>query len=312
MARKIALTLTEALARYEQHMARRPLSDNSRKAFLGDVRIFARFLEAQGRPAERLPIHAISAEHIQAFLADQARGRVASSPKSIERRLTSLKVFFRWLHEAGHLAHDPADRVAYRPFIDPLPDYLSEHQVARVLEAAQALAQSARREVRPLTAIALVWDTGIKKSECLNLLVSDVALDDPEGPTVWVRYDKRHLQFKERRVPIGEQCVQAVRAHIARYDLQPADPLFDCTGRNLEYLFNRKIAPQAGLPALTFEMLRWSCAVRDFQSGRWQPDQLQVRYGLSPVGWAEMLAKLQRLTQAAAPAVAPAPTKQTG
>lgn len=296
MARETGLTLEDALLRYEQHLARRPLSNNSRKAFLGDARIFSRYLAGDGR-AGALPVARITSEHIRSFLAEQARSRVAASPKSIERRLTSLKVFFRWLHETGRIALDPADSVAYQPFVDPLPDYLSDAEVSAVIEAARALAQSARREMRPLTAILLVLDTGIKKSECLNLLRSDVALDDPEGPTIHVRYDNRRLQFKDRRLPISEECAQAVRAHIDRYALGPQDRLFDCTGRNLEYIFNRRVAPQAGAPALTFEMLRWTCAVRDFRSGRWSSEQLQMRYGLSAVGWAEMRAKLERLTR---------------
>lgn len=296
MARETGLTLEDALLRYEQHLARRPLSDNSRKAFLGDARIFSRYL-CSGEQGGNLPVARITAGHIKGFLTEQARSRVAASPKSIERRLTSLKVFFRWLHETGQIAFDPADGIAYRPFVDPLPDHLSDAQVSAVVQAARALAQSGRLEMRPLTAILLVLDTGIKKGECLNLLASDVALDDPDGANIHVRYEKRRLQFKDRRLPIGDECVQVVRAHMERYECGPQDKLFDCTGRNLEYIFNRRIAPQAGVPALTFEMLRWTCAVRDFRSGRWSGEQLQARYGLSAVGWAEMLAKLERLTR---------------
>ncbi len=298
MARETGLTLEDALLRYEQHLARRPLSDNSRKAFLGDARIFSRYVCGGGQLGGNLQVARITAEHIKGFLTEQARSRAAASPKSIERRLTSLKVFFRWLHETGQIPLDPADGVAYKPFVDPLPEYLSDAEVSAVIQAARALAHSTRLEMRPLTAILLVLDTGIKKGECLNLLGSDVALDDPDGATIWVRYDKRHLQFKERRLPISDECAQGVRAHMSRYDCGPQDRLFDCTGRNLEYIFNRKIAPQAGVPALTFEMLRWTCAVRDFRAGKWSSEQLQARYGLSAVGWAEMLAKLERLTRA--------------
>ncbi len=298
MARGTELALEDALLRYEQHLARRPLSDNSRKAFLGDIRIFSRYLSGDGR-AGNLSVARITPQHINAFLAEQARSRVAASPKSIERRLTSLKVFFRWLRETGQIALDPADSVAYKPFVDPLPAYLSDAEVSAVIQAARALAQSARRELRPLTAILLVLDTGIKKSECLSLLASDVILNDPDGPNIWVRYDKQRLQFKDRHLAISDESVQAVHAHIDRYNCGPQDRLFDCTGRNLEYIFNRKIAPQAGVSALTFEMLRWTCAVRDFRAGRWSSEQLQVRYGLSAVGWAEMLAKLERLTRPA-------------
>ena len=285
------------MLRYEQHLARRPLTDNTRKAFLGDAHIFSRYFSADGNQNGNLPVTRITAEHIKSFLAEQERGRVAASPKSIERRLTSLKVFFRWLHEMGYVGLDPADGVAYRPFVDPLPEHLSDAEAEAVIRAARAVAAADRLEMRPLTAILLVLDTGIKKGECLNLIMSDVTLDDSDGANVWIHYDKRHLQFKDRKLPIGPECVQVMRAHIDRYECGPSDKLFDCTGRNLEYIFNRRVAPDAGVPALTFEMLRWTCAVRDYASGKWNSEQLQVRYGLSAIGWSEMQGKLERLTR---------------
>ncbi len=299
MAIHTPLSLAEALDEYTRHLARRPLSDNTRKAFLGDARIFARFVapdaEDGGPGAQDLPITRLRAEHIREFLADQERSGVANSPKSIERRLTSLKVFFKWLCAAGHIALDPAEGVAYIPFQDALPEHLAEPEAGAVAAAARALAESGKQELRPLTAILLVLDTGMKKGECLALNVEDVACDPPAGPSVSIHYARKHMQFKDRRLAISEQTAQAVRAHVARYDSRQA--LFDCTGRNLEYLFNRRIAPAAGIQALTFEMLRWTCAVRDFVSGGLSEDQMQIKYGLSPIGWSEMQAKLVRLTR---------------
>ena len=293
------LTLDHALERYELHLARRPVTENTRKAFLGDVRIFERYLQpagsGDGPPPAGLAITAIRPHHIHAFLAELERSGIAPSPKSIERRLTSLKVFFGWLKDAGYLAVNPAQSVAYRAFQDPLPAYLREPEVQAAVEAARQLAASTRRELRPLTAMSLALDTGIKKGECLALAVEDVLFDEPGGPCLRVRYDKPHLKFKDRKLRVGDACAQAVREHIERYGCR--DRLFECTGRNIEYLFNRKIAPAAGLQSLTFEMLRWTCAVRDFTAGGMDGDQMQVKYGLSPIGWSEMQAKLERLAR---------------
>ena len=301
MVKNLNLKLDEGIAEFDKHLARRPLSDNTRKAFLGDVRIFARFLQSgptDGSSLSRtVALAEITADSIKAFLTHQERSNIASSPKSIERRLTSLKVFFKWLHETGYLAHDPADGVAYKPFMDPLPEYLSDEETTAVLKAAQQVANGERLEMRPLTAIMLVLETGIKKGECLALMVNDLERDELGQASVWVRYEKQHLQFKDRRLPISDECLKVVNSHIQHYEIK--DKLFDCTGRNLEYMFNRKVAPLAGLEALTFEMLRWTCAVRDYRAGLLNGDQLQVKYGLSPIGWTEMEAKLARLTRPA-------------
>lgn len=282
--------LDEALLAYAKHLERRPISDNTRKAFWGDVNLFAHFVTAEGQSAP--PLASITSDRIRAFIAHEERRKNANSPKSVERRLTSVKVFFRWLHECGYIAVDPADSVPYKPLVDPLPEYLTEAQAAAVLHAARQVATAVRPDTRPLAIIHLVLETGIKKSECLRLTRDDL---DRDARQVWIRYDKKHLKFKERQLSISAECLRALDEHLQRH--QPRGRLFDCTGRNLEYIFNRKIAPRAGLESLTFEMLRWTCALRDYRAGVMDEEQLQYKYGLSPLAWKEMEAKLARIIQ---------------
>lgn len=316
-----SLNLQEAIEEFGKNLGKRQISDNTRKAFWGDVNIFARFLTeapldegelegkgelggdenhapaalANGNVAEAKPappINTITAEDIRAFLAHEEKRPNANSPKSLERRLTSLKVFFSWLRDTGKLGFDPAEGIAYKPFVDPLPEYLTEAEQQRVMDAARHVATTERLDTRPLVAIALVLDTGIKKGECLKLTISDL---DLPNRNVLIKYDKKHLEFKNRRLPISDECAHILQGHIERYEITGL--LFDCTGRNLEYIFNRKVAPLAQLSALTFEMLRWSCALRDFKLGELNTDQFEQKYGLSALGWAEMEAKLARIVQ---------------
>ncbi len=291
--------LDEGIAEYAAHLGQRPLSDNTRKAFLGDARIFMRYMEersaAQDGGRHSIGLTEITSDAIRDFIHYLESGNVARSPKSVERRLTSLKVMFKWLFESGRLMRDPADSVAYKPFMDALPEYLSEREIEAVLQAARVVATNERLEMRPLTAIMLVLDTGIKKGECLSLRRDDIVRMDNGAACIVVKYELKHLKFKSRNLGISEECLRVLDEHIRQYE--PVDTLFDCTGRNLEYLFNRKVAPLANLTSLTFEMLRWTCAVRDYRSGTMNADQLQVKYGLSEIGWAEMEAKLVRLLQ---------------
>jgi len=280
--------LDEAVSAFAEHLRRRPLSDNTRKAFLGDVHLFVRFLTTGDKPMPAL--HALTGAHIRAFLAHEEARKNANSPKSVERRLTSMKVFFRWLHEWGYIAVNPADPIPYKLVVDPLPEYLSDDQARAVLQAAHTVAEGRRRDTRPLAIIHLVLETGIKKSECLRLTRDDLDLD---ARWVRIRYDKRHLKFKERELSFSPACRQVLVRHLERY--QPRGRLFNCTGRNIEYAFNRKVAPLAGLEALTFEMLRWTCALRDYRSGDLDREALQYKYGLSEIAWREMEHKLTRL-----------------
>lgn len=280
--------LDAALREYAVHLDKRPIADNTRKAFWGDVRLFERYLQPDAdQPAPLLA--QIRSDDVRGFLDHEERRRRAASPKSLERRLTSLKVFFRFLRERGYIVLDPADGVPYKPLVDPLPELLTDEQADRALQAARQYSEEERLDIRPLAVIMLILETGIKKSECMALTVQDVVR---EPRAVEIRYAKKHLKFKERTLPISAECSAVLDQNIERYRL--SGKLFPCTSRNLEYLLTGKIAQRAGLPTLTFEMLRWTCAMRDFRTGALHDDQLQHKYGLSPIGWTEMAAKLKR------------------
>jgi integrase/recombinase XerD len=283
--------LDEALVEFANHLDRRPISDNTRKAFWGDVNIFARYMMPE-QTAAAPPLRKITAEHVREFLAREEKRANANSPKSIERRLTSVKVFFRWLREQGHIAADPADAVPYKPLVDPLPEYLTDAQTEAVIQAGRDVAAGEKLDTRPLAVIYLVLDTGIKKSECLNLCADDIERNPRQ---IFIHYDKKHLKFKERLLPISADCLAVLDTHIERFGNR--GKLFDCTGRNLEYIFNGKVAPRAGIPTLTFEMLRWTSALKDFRADVMDDEQLQEKYGLSALGWSEMEAKLARIVQ---------------
>jgi integrase/recombinase XerD len=285
--------LNEALVEFATHLDKRPIADNTRKAFWGDVNLFVRHM-TEGKPDDGPALHKITGEHVREFLTNEEKRKNANSPKSIERRLTSLKVFFRFLRDRGDIALDPADSVPYRPAVDPLPDFLTDEHAEAVLQAARDHAASEKLDTRPVTIVALVLETGIKKSECLALVRDDI---DRSAGTVYIRYAKKHLKFKEREIALSQDCLAILDTHVERYGIN--GHLFDCTGRNIEYIFNGKIAPKAGLSALTFEMLRWTCALRDVRTGAMDDEALQYKFGLSPIGWLEMAGKIDRILQIA-------------
>ena len=86
----------------------------------------------------------ISTNDLNNFLDWLQNGRgVPCSPKSLARRITSIKAFFRWLHQYGVLLIDPAEKVAQRSVISPLPVVLTEDETQLVLDAADAIARRA-------------------------------------------------------------------------------------------------------------------------------------------------------------------------
>jgi integrase/recombinase XerD len=271
-------------------MAQREFAHNTRAAFRNDLKLFLAFMDAQ------TPLSACSPARLQAFLDYLQTGREAPcSGKTLDRRITTLKVFFGWLAAKEVLRTDPAAPLEHVGSSSPLPQILTEGQLDQVLTLTRQMRDAADSpDARPHLLITLLLDTALKKTECLNLALEDVDVSDPAHPSINIRYERPRQRFKARRLAVSAEWAQTLERYLRRY--QPTDKLFECTGRNLEYLLHT-IATVAYLPfALTFDMLRWTSAARSLKAGM-EPDHLRRRLGLSRLAWQAAWPILQKLAQ---------------
>jgi len=190
---------------------------------------------------------------------------------------------------------DPAAPLVHRRVKTPLPRVLSEAEITQLLAATQKWRHDADKpDARPHLLLTLLLDTGIKKGECMNIALNDVDAADPREAIVFIRYESMKQRHKERRLRLSPQFAAALPEYLTQH--KPQSRLFECTARNLEYVLD-ECGKRAGLPprALSFEALRWTCAVRDFQQGL-DEDTLRRKLGLSRITWAETVQKLRKLT----------------
>ena len=224
-------------------------SPNTVKSFLSDVRLLNQFA------APDQTIGAITTDAINRFFTwmEKERG-VACSPKTLSRRITSIKSFFRWLHQHGTLTIDPAEKVLQRSAISPLPQVLTEVEYEAVFLAADRHRREKKPDARPYTLVHLLLTTAIKKSECLGIHINHIDLDAKSGPHLFVRYASPANRYKERKIELDEDWVIAYNEYLAQY--QPVDQVFPWSPRRLEYLLE-DISEEAGLTKhLSFDMCR--------------------------------------------------------
>jgi integrase/recombinase XerD len=262
-------------------------SQNTVKAFLSDVRLLTRFL-----PPDRT-IGSVTTEDLNRFFNwMEKERRVPCSPKTLARRITSTKSFFRWLHQHGTIIVDPAEKVLQRPAISPLPQVLTEEEYNAVLLAADRHRRDAKPDARPYTLTYLLLTTGIKKSECLGVHINHIDLDAPAGPQVFIRYASPANRYKERKIRLEEDWVPAYKEYLAQYG--PVDQVFPWSPRRLEYLLE-EVSDEAGIGKhLSFDMCRWTCALRDYQAGV-DVDAIRQKLGVSKIQWREIGMKLRQL-----------------
>jgi integrase/recombinase XerD len=283
--------LNAAIDAFEAYMQARGFTENTQQAFRLDMGILADY--AGGSTA----IEKIDTATLNAFLTWMQGPRdVPCSPKTLERRITTLKVFFGWLAEDEILPRDPAAPLIHQSVTAPLPEVLDEDEIQTVLATTQRMRQGdpeRKADARPHLLVTLILHTGIKKSECVNIQLPHIDLTDTERPALWVRYRQPRRQYKERRVILPTWWPSVLKEYREQYN--PRQTLFPWTARNLEYVLTG-VATEAGVPRLTFEMLRWTCAVRDYTEGM-KSEALRQKLGLSEISWYEVEPKLALLAQ---------------
>ena len=279
--------LAAAINSWESYLADKGRSPNTIKAFLSDVRILTQFLPAD------TTIGKVTTRDLNRYFEwmEKERG-VPCSPKTLARRITATKSFFRWLHHYGVLTVDPAEQVAQRSAISPLPTVLTPQEYDAALLAADRHRRAQKADARPYTLVYLLLTTGIKKSETLGIKLEHIELESPNGPQVFIRYASPANRYKERKLPLPDDWIPAYNEYIAQY--QPKEQLFPWSPRRLEYLLE-DIGNEAGLTKhLSFDMCRWTCALTDYRLGV-EPDKIRQKLGVSKIQWRELFIKLKQL-----------------
>ncbi len=285
-------TLAVAIGAFYPEMLRRGLSPHTIKAFTLDLKLFSAYIGADRK------IGTITTNDLGNFLhyLKHERG-VPCSTKSLERRLTTLKVFFDWLAQSQVLKNDPAAPLVHERSVDPLPRILYDEQMERLLSTTRQMMQGDKADARPYLLASLLLHTGIKKSECAGILLEHIDLSNPTSPTLWIRYGNPRYARKERRLRLPKDFADSLTAYREQYD--PKEKLFECSMRNLEYVLTHA-GKEAGLTAgVSFEGLRMTAAVRDYKAGM-APETLRKKYGLSTITWnSETFPRIKQLAEAA-------------
>lgn len=285
-------TLKRALPLFAAYMQERGFTENTQQAFQFDMQILA---EEYLTPAT--PLEEIDTAKLKAFLNWMRQEReIACSPKTFERRITTLKVFFGWLAEIRALPRDVAGPLIHQTVSAPLAETLAEADIEALLDITRMLRHGSgeqKPDARPHLLVTLLLHTGIKKSECVGIQLPHIDLTDGDHPAVWIRYAQARYRHKERRLDLPDGWPDILRDYLEQYPSR--QHLFPWSARNLEYVLTG-VAKQAALPRLSFEMLRWTCAVRDFVAGM-EREALRRKLGLSEISWYEVEPKLALLAQ---------------
>ena len=211
----------ELIAAFLEHLRlERHLSPNTLAAYRTDLLQLGTFLARSHRSFE-------SADHetLRRFLAQQHALGYARA--TIARRVGAIHTFYRWAADAGRIEHDPSLLLGRPKVANRLPTVLRVSEAAALMEAPapdetdDPVVVAVR--LRDEAILELLYGSGLRVSEVTTLTTAGL---DLEGGRVHVV----GKGSKERRVPLSEDAVDALRTWLAEgrpvLATQPTEALF--------------------------------------------------------------------------------------
>jgi integrase/recombinase XerD len=183
----------------EMLMAERGAARLTLAAYRNDLADLAGFVAARGQALDTADPAAL-----HDYLAAAATRRLA--PRTVARRLSAMRQFYRFLLSEGARADDPTAGLDAPRLGRPLPKILGEADVERLIAAAAAW--PGEEGVRLRCLLELLYATGLRVSELITLPLA-AAQRDPRFVLV------RGKGGKERLVPLSTPARQALAGYLA-------------------------------------------------------------------------------------------------
>jgi site-specific recombinase XerD len=162
------MKLSVAIKRFDTQLRADGKSERTRQAYLRDLGKLKCWLKGDVHLSTIIP------DTLARFLAD-GNGEMRSA-LTVNRTKTALRVFFRFLTDAGHLSENPARLIRSTPTDRRVPSYLSSDEAKRLLSTiANANTAPAKRDH---TMFSLLLGTGIRLGSLVGLNAGDVNLSE--------------------------------------------------------------------------------------------------------------------------------------
>lgn len=182
------------------------------------------FLEFIKKKPEETTVEDIKAYMV--FLMDKGIG-----PRTINLMLSSLSFAYNKIMKKNLINKDDIERPK---FPKKLPVVLTREEVKKLMAVPT--------NFKHRLLIGILYDTGLRVSECVNLKIEDMDLDEK---TALVRYGKG---MKERNITISEGISQDIKEYLSkRQDNNPY--LFHIKDRHISVRQAQKIVKEAAMKA---------------------------------------------------------------
>jgi integrase/recombinase XerD len=193
----------------------RGLSRNTIAAYKDDLGQFAAFIQKR----KTASAGAVTRNEISDFMFSLKERGISAN--SISRRLSCLRMFFRFLSRERIIKSDPTSLIDSPKLWKKIPDTLSSNEIEALLDQPSLRKPQG---IRDRAILEILYATGMRVSEAATLRSDNVNLD-----VGFIRCIGKGN--KERIIPLGRKAAEAIKRYLAA-----ARAAF-LAGRECEFLF---------------------------------------------------------------------------
>ncbi len=221
-------------------------------AYGADLRQLKHSLEKRGKNQ----IEEINIEDLRNFKKELKEDK-GFSPKTISRKINSMRTFFRFLIKEGLVEENLAKELEQPEIKVKPPNFLSKTEY-------RALRDACRNDKRIFAIVELLLQTGVRVGEITNIRVTDVGKN--------YLYIRPHGKYKGRKIPLNKAVKKAIEDYLEERPETDSEFLFVTKNntklliRNIRTIVDRYFE-QAGIKDGKLNDLRNTFIVHQLKAG---------------------------------------------
>lgn len=237
----------------------RNFSDHTLKAYHDDLAQFNQFLEQ-----ELLNLRTFEYKDTRNYLSYLYSNNLKRT--TVSRKISTLRTFYEFWMTQDTSVNNPFIQLVHPKKEQYLPQFFYEEEMEALFNT---VSNDAKKGLRDRVVIELLYATGIRVSELVNIKVMDLDMNLP-GVKVLGKGNK------ERFVPFGEFCRQSIEQYLEKFKPlkskshpylivnMKGDPI---TERGVRYLLNDVVERTAGVTEIHPHKLRHTFATHLLNQG---------------------------------------------
>jgi len=189
------------------------------ESYQTDLSQFFSFLDDENAGIQ---IAEVTYQHVRAFIAVQMQNGL--SARSVNRKLSTLKSFFKYLLKNQVIASNPAQKIQGPKIAKKLPVFVDENQTEDIFKSFKF--KEGFEGLRDKLMIDILYQTGIRRAELLGLKETDVDLFGLQLKVLGKR-------SKERIIPFSLQLKRNLEEYLnVKKELNLLNPNLLVTSKN--------------------------------------------------------------------------------